>query len=53
MIKDAIRLVPDIRNYLDDLHRVEMFNQSLGALDDPTRATLARLLKEQLHIPNL
>lgn len=49
VLKDAIRLVPDIRNYLDEKRRVEKFEQALGTLDKPSRDMLVRLLKEQLR----
>ena len=52
VLKDAIRLVPDIRNYLEELKRLEQFEQALGSLDDSSRAMLARLMKEQLSSPN-
>ena len=53
VLKDAIRLVPDIRNYLDEHRRIELFNQGLQNLDGHTRTTLARLLKDQLSSPRL
>lgn len=49
VLKDAVRLAPDIRNYLDEHRRIELFDRGLANLDDQTRATLARLLKEQLR----
>lgn len=52
-LKDAIRLVPDIRNYLDERRRVKLFDAGLQNLDPPTRATLARLLRDQLYSSNL
>ena len=48
VLKDAIRLVPDIRNYLDERRRVELCNQGLENLDQQSRTTLARLLRDQL-----
>lgn len=51
VLKDAIRLVPDIRNYLDEKRRVEKFEQALGALDQSSRDMLVRLLREQLRSP--
>ncbi len=49
ILKDAIRLVPDIRNYLEEQERVEKLSSALNELDPPACAMLARLLKEQLH----
>jgi len=51
VLKDAIRLVPDIRNYLDEKRRVEKFEQALGSLDKPSRDMLVRILREQLRSP--
>lgn len=47
-LKDAIRLVPDIRNYMDEKRRVEKFEQALKTLDRPSREMLCRVLREQL-----
>ncbi len=49
IIKDAVRLVPDIRNYLDEKRRVEKFEQALDTLDKPSRDMLVRVLREQLR----
>jgi hypothetical protein len=49
VLKDAIRLVPDIRNYLDEQRRVEKFEQALKDLDNDSRKLLLSLLKEQLR----
>lgn len=49
VLKDAIRLVPDIRNYLDEQRRVEKFEQSLQSLDKDARQMLLRLLKDLLR----
>lgn len=49
VLKDAIRLVPDIRNYLDERVRVEKFKQALQTLDKPSRDMLVGILKEQLR----
>jgi hypothetical protein len=53
VIKDAVRLVPDIRNYLDERRRVALFEQGLKNLDAPARATLVRLLRDQLYSPHI
>ncbi|GMU20039.1 MAG: hypothetical protein AMXMBFR13_01400 [Phycisphaerae bacterium] len=49
LLKDASRLVPDIRNYLDEQRRIERFHAAMNQLDDPTRLMMARLLREQLQ----
>lgn len=52
VLRDAIRLVPDIRNYLDEQRRVERFEQSLKSLDADSRKMLLRLLQDQLRNTN-
>jgi len=49
VLKDAIRLVPDIRNYLDEKQRVEKLSAALQTLDPAAREMLAKLLREQLR----
>ncbi len=49
VVKDACRLVPDIRNYLEERRRVQKFDLALHAVDSTSRSLLARVLKEQLH----
>lgn len=49
VLKDAIRLVPDIRNYLEERQRVERFEHALDSLDGPSCDMLIRLIKEQLN----
>ena len=49
VLKDAIRLVPDIRNYLEERQRVSKFEQALNSLDDASRQMLVRLVREQLR----
>lgn len=51
ILKDAVRLVPDIRNYLDEKRRVEKFEQALQNLDKSSRDMLVRVLREQLRSP--
>jgi len=51
ILKDAVRLVPDLRNYLDEKRRVEKFEQALTSLDKPSREMLCRVLREQLMSP--
>ncbi len=52
ILKDAIRLAPDIRNYLEEKRRVEKFEGALGTLDKPARDMLVRVLREQLRSGN-
>jgi hypothetical protein len=52
VLKDATRLVPDIRNYLEEKRRVEKFEQALGTLDTSSREMLVRVLREQLRAHN-
>ncbi len=52
ILKDAIRLVPDIRNYLEERRRVERFDLTQGSLDPQARETLARILREQISSPS-
>lgn len=48
VLKDAIRLVPDIRNYLEEQQRVQKFTNALQTLDQQSRDMLANLLRDQL-----
>lgn len=52
VLKDMVRLVPDIRNYLEEQQRVEKFNVAMHTFDDAARATLARVMREQLDRRN-
>jgi hypothetical protein len=49
VLKDAIRLVPDIRNYLEEQRRVEKCEQALKHMDAGSRTLLLSLLKDQLR----
>ncbi len=51
VLKDAIRLVPDIRNYFDEKSRLDRFQQALATLDQPARELLSKILREQLASP--
>jgi len=48
VLKDAMRLVPDIRNFLDEKQRVAKFENALNNLDAASRKMLVKLLSEQL-----
>ena len=52
VLKDAIRLIPDIRNYLEEQIRVDRFEDAIHNLDRSSRTTLAKLMREQLNSPN-
>ncbi|MBI1825030.1 MAG: hypothetical protein HY287_01880 [Planctomycetes bacterium] len=51
ILKDAIRLVPDIRNYLEEQRRVEKFEQAMKTPDKTSNDLLVRVLREQLDSP--
>jgi hypothetical protein len=51
VLKDAIRLAPDIRNYLEERRRVERFEKAIDTQDPGSRDMLLRVLKEQLRSP--
>ncbi|MFQ5590939.1 MAG: hypothetical protein ACE5HE_07245 [Phycisphaerae bacterium] len=51
VLKDVERLVPDIRNHLEERSRVKKFDLATQTLDVPSRTLLARLLNDQLHDP--
>lgn len=51
-VKDAVRLVPDIRNYLEERVRIEKCKNALDSLDSTSRTLLARVLKDDLSSPN-
>lgn len=52
VLRDAIRLVPDIRNYLTEKRRVEKFEQAVDTLDETSRDMLHRILAGKLRSPN-
>ena len=52
VMKDAVRLIPDIRNYLEEQRRVDRFDLAQTDLDTQSRTMLARILKEQLTSPS-
>lgn len=52
IMMDAMRLVPDIRNYLTERHRVERFDVAVDHLDEPTRKMLIRIIREQVESPD-
>ena len=52
VLKDAQRVVPDIRNYLEEKHRVERFDLAVDELDPQARNMLIRIVREQLYSPD-
>ncbi len=52
VLGDAMRLVPDIRNYVDQKQRVERFDLAVDKLDSQSRNMLIRIIREQLHSPD-
>ncbi len=52
LTRDAIRLVPNIRNYLDEQTRVDKFDASMESMDSQARQTLARLIRDQINRPD-
>lgn len=52
VLKDAMRLVPDIRNYFAEKLRVEKFETALRTLDQASRKMLAQVMTEQLRSAN-
>ena len=48
VLKDAMRLVPDIRNFLDEKERVAKFRNAIDNLDPSSCKMLIKLLSEQL-----
>jgi signal transduction histidine kinase len=51
VLKDATRLVPAIRNYLEEKQRVERFQTAMQTVDDTYRNLLIKILAEQLESP--
>lgn len=48
VLKDARRLLPDIRTYLEEKRRVDRFDLAVGELDQRTRDMVIRIIREQL-----
>jgi cell fate (sporulation/competence/biofilm development) regulator YlbF (YheA/YmcA/DUF963 family) len=51
VLKDAIRLVPAIRNYLEEKQRVERFEAAMKTVDSVSRDLLVKVLAEQIQSP--
>lgn len=52
VVRDAVRLVPNIRAYTDERRRLTRFDAALAHLDDDNRRLLAQLLIEKLDSPH-
>lgn len=51
VLKDAQRLLPDIRNYLDEKQRIQRFELALSNLDAPSRKMMGKILREAIDNP--
>jgi hypothetical protein len=51
VLKDAIRLAPDIRNYLEEKQRIRQFDAAFKSLDKSSRQMMAGILQEQISSP--
>jgi cell fate (sporulation/competence/biofilm development) regulator YlbF (YheA/YmcA/DUF963 family) len=51
VLHDAIRLIPDIRNYFTEKRRIEKFENAISSFDKSSRELLHRLLNEKLRCP--
>lgn len=51
VLKDVQRLLPDIRNYLDEKARIVRFEQALENLDVSSRKMMGKVLREALENP--
>ncbi len=49
VLKDTIRVVPDIRNFYAEKLRVQKFEEALLSLDDASRKMLAQVMTEQIR----
>lgn len=51
VLKDAQRLVPDIRQFLEEKARIERFEQGLASPDPSARKMMAKILREVIESP--
>lgn len=51
VLKDVQRLLPDIRNYLDEKARIARFEEALSHLDSASRKLMGKVLREALENP--
>lgn len=51
MLRDAMRLFPDMRHYVEERNRLARFDCAVEEPDAATRRTLAKIIREQLCSP--
>lgn len=51
VVKDTVRLLPNIRSYMEEKGRVDKFNAAFASLDNDNRKLLIQLLEEKLSSP--
>lgn len=49
--KDAVRLMPSLRAYMEEKDRLDRFNRAMANLDEPNRQILAQVVSEMLSSP--
>lgn len=48
IVKDAVRLLPNIRSYMEEKDRLNRFNAAFAELDDDNRRLLVDILREKI-----
>jgi len=51
VLRDAVRLLPNIRSYMEEKRRLDRFNTAFASLDPANRRLLVELLQEMLDSP--
>lgn len=51
VVKDAVRLMPNIRSHAEEKRRIGQFDAAFAQLDDGNRELLVQLLREKLSSP--
>lgn len=49
--KDAVRLMPSLRAYMEEKDRLDRFNRAMANLDEPNRHILTQVVSEMLSSP--
>lgn len=49
--KDAVRLMPSLRAYMEEKDRLDRFNKAMANLDEPNRQVLAQVVSEMFSSP--
>jgi hypothetical protein len=49
--KDAVRLMPSLRAYMEEKDRLDRFNRAMANLDEPNRQILTQVVSEMLSSP--